>query len=249
MEKVRRYPVLNIWVDAVDMRAALDLVADFVEKGERVHTVFASNPEKNFSVPKDRLLYEIFREADMLIPDGIGMVFAARILHKAKISRVPGCELMQKTCAMAAKKGYSVYLYGAREDVSARAAEILAERYPGIRIAGRSNGYVREEDMDGLVEDINASGARILFVALGSPRQEKWVSSFGGKLKNVRVCQGIGGTLDVIAGNVKRAPDMFCKTGIEWLYRLFAEPRRLKRQWVLPVFALRVVLRRLGLGQ
>lgn len=241
----RRYSIVNIWVDALGIEQALQEIKAWIESGERVYTVFAANPEKNFSVPKDPLLYEMFAKADLLIPDGIGMVLAARILHKAEISRVPGCELMERICALAAANGYPIYVYGAKETVNAQATETLTAKYPGLHIAGRSNGYVKEEDMETLVKDINASGAQILFLALGSPKQEQWIAAHADKLNTVRVCQGIGGTLDVITGKVKRAPEFFCKTGLEWFYRLLAEPKRWKRQMVLPLFAWRVVVQRL----
>jgi len=244
MQTTSRLSILDIWVDAVDMAQALETVSGYVEQGDRLHTVFASNPEKNFSVPKDELLYGMFRNADLLIPDGIGMVLAARILYGRGLSRVPGCELMQNICAMASSKGYRIFIYGAREEVNARAVSVLEQRYPGIRIVGRSNGYVKQEAMPGLIENINASGAQILFLALGSPAQERWIADNGGKLHHARVCQGIGGTLDVLAGTVNRAPEIYCNLGLEWFYRLKEDPSRIKRQKVLPVFIRRIMVQK-----
>jgi N-acetylglucosaminyldiphosphoundecaprenol N-acetyl-beta-D-mannosaminyltransferase len=232
-----RLPILNIWTDTLTMDTALERVAEFLHRGDRVHTVFASNPEKNFSVPKDPSLYSLFRDADLLLPDGIGMVLAARLLYGAKLERVPGCEFMERCCAFAARNGYPIFLYGAKEEVNAKAAEELTRKYPGLIIAGRQNGYLPEKHMAGLLERINVSGARFLFLALGSPRQEKWVAKYGRSLTTVSVCQGIGGTLDVIAGTVQRAPQVWCNLGLEWLYRLLAEPKRIARQKALPVFA------------
>lgn len=240
-----RLNILDLWVDPVDMPKALETVCRFVDQGTRLHTVFASNPEKNFSVPKDAFLYGMFRQADLLIPDGIGMVLAARLLHGQRLERVPGCELMQNICGLAAEKGYGIFIYGAREEVNARAAEVLEERYPGIRIAGRSHGYVKKDDMPRLIDHINGSGARILFLALGSPAQERWIADYGNKLEHVRVCQGIGGTLDVLAGTVKRAPEVYCRLGLEWFYRLMEDRSRIERQKVLPVFAWKVMVQKL----
>ena len=237
-----RLKILNLWVDPVTMGQALDRVVEFVETGDRAHAIFAVNPEKNYSVPKDPMLLESFRSADLLIPDGIGVVLAARFLHHAKLSRVPGVELMGRICRLAAEKGYGVFLFGADEEVSRKAAEVLLERYTGLRLVGRANGYLRDEEMPGLVEQINASGARILFLALGSPRQEHWYATHRDALKTVRVCQGIGGTLDVVAGKVQRAPEIWCRYDVEWLYRLLSEPKRIRRQKVLPVFAAQVFL-------
>ncbi len=228
------------------MTSALDKVVEFVEIGNRVHTIFAANPEKNYSVPRDPLLHEMFRRADLIIPDGIGMVVAGRLLFGKCFQRVPGCELMQEICGLAGKKSYPIYLFGASEAVNQSAAAELKRRHPHLTIAGRSNGYVKEADYGKLVDEINASGARILFLALGSPRQENWISTHGDQLKHVRVCQGIGGTLDVIAGRVKRAPRLFCCLGLEWFYRLITDPCRMKRQAKLPLFAGQITLAKLN---
>jgi N-acetylglucosaminyldiphosphoundecaprenol N-acetyl-beta-D-mannosaminyltransferase len=236
-----RFPILNIWVDEVGFQEALDKVVEFVEQGKRPHTIFATNPEKNFSVPKNPLLYESFKEADLLIPDGIGMVLAARVIYGAKFERVPGCEFMQATCGLAEQKGYKIFIYGAKEEVNQEAVRILRQRHPTIEIVGNVSGYWPADKMDELIDQINSSKAQILFLALGSPKQEEWFAKYKNKLKTVRVCQGIGGTLDVIAGNMKRAPEIFCNLGLEWFYRLLAEPKRIKRQMVLPVFGLKVL--------
>lgn len=240
-----RMKILNVWVDPVTMDGALARVAEFVERGNRPHSIFAVNPEKNFSVPRDPELHRLFGGADLLIPDGIGVVMAARILYRATLSRVPGVELMEETCRLAARKGYRVFVYGAEEEVNRRSVEILRERYPSLDIVGRANGYVKAGEMPALVERINTSGAQILFLALGSPRQEKWFATYRDHLTTVRVCQGIGGTLDTIAGKVKRAPRIWCRMSLEWLYRLLSEPKRIGRQKVLPVFALKVIATKL----
>lgn len=240
-----RLNILDIWVDPVNMDQALERVTDFVESGDRPHSIFAVNPEKNFSVPKDPLLYKTFQTADLLIPDGIGVVQAAWVLHGVKLSRVPGVELMDNICRLSARKEYKIFIYGAKEDVNKTAVGVLRKRCPGLVIAGRSNGYVNKEDMEDLIRRINTSGAEILFLALGSPKQEKWFATHKESLENVRVCQGIGGTLDTIAGNVKRAPRIWCRCYVEWLYRLISDPKRIRRQKAIPVFAAMVVMSKL----
>jgi N-acetylglucosaminyldiphosphoundecaprenol N-acetyl-beta-D-mannosaminyltransferase len=227
------------------MQQALDRVEFFLKRGRRPHSVFAVNPEKNFSVPKDPMLHETFKRADLLIPDGIGVVLAARMLHGVEIARVPGVELMERICELAANRGSRIFLYGAREEVNRKAANVLSRRYPGLRIAGRANGYVKAEEMPKLVDRINRSRADILFLGLGSPRQERWFLSQKDSLDHVRVCQGIGGTLDVIAGNVRRAPNFWRSHGAEWFYRLISEPMRIRRQRVLPLFVLNVLASKL----
>jgi len=240
-----RLKILNIWVDPINKKTGLIKVLQFLQ-GERPHSIFASNPEKNFSVLKDPELYQVFKVADLLLPDGIGIVLAAKLLHGAKLSRVPGVEFMHAICKMAADEGVTVFIYGAKEAVNKAAADALVDLYPGFRLAGRANGYLKEEEMDGLVDTINRSKAQILFLALGSPRQEKWFATYKDRLTHVRVCQGIGGTLDTIAGTVKRAPEIWCRLNVEWLYRLLAEPKRIGRQKVLPIFAFQVVMKKIG---
>jgi N-acetylglucosaminyldiphosphoundecaprenol N-acetyl-beta-D-mannosaminyltransferase len=241
-----RLRILDIWVDPVTRDEALRRVGDFLKYGKRPHAVFASNPEKNFSVPKDPELYKVFGEADLLIPDGIGMVLAARILHNAILERVPGSEFIFDICSLAEKECYRIFIYGAGEEINRRSAEILAARYPRLMIAGRANGYVSQTEMPRLVRQINESRAEILFVALGSPKQEKWFAEHKGALEHVRVVQGIGGTLDTIGGTVKRAPAVWRKYGVEWLYRLLSEPGRIRRQKWLPVFAFMVFRAKAG---
>ena len=236
-----RLKILDIWVDPVDRAQAIERVRGFFH-GDRPCSIFAVNPEKEHSVPKDPQLYEVFKTADLLIPDGIGIVLAARLLHGAVLHRVPGVEFMQDICRLAAAEEKSVFLYGSRDAVNQAAAETLRIRFPGIRIAGRSDGYVPESQMPDLVNRINDSGADILFLALGSPRQEKWFTKYASELEHVKVCQGIGGTLDAITGNVKRAPEIWCRFSAEWLYRLLSEPKRINRQKVLPIFAFRVLM-------
>ena len=244
----KRLPVLDVWVDQVDMGGAVEYVRTTLRNGKKPHVIFAVNPEKNFSVPRDPILYDTFRKADLLIPDGVGVVLAARILHGAVLSRVPGVELMEKICALAAAEGHPIFIYGSKEEVNAKAAQTLKRRHPTLNIAGRSDGYVKEHEMDALIADINRSAAEILFLALGSPKQEKWYATYSPRLEHVRICQGIGGTLDTIAGNVKRAPEIWRRFSAEWLYRLLADPKRVKRQKVLPLFALKVLLRKMGVG-
>jgi N-acetylglucosaminyldiphosphoundecaprenol N-acetyl-beta-D-mannosaminyltransferase len=128
--------------------------------------------------------------------------------------------------------------------VSSGAAEVLVRRYPGLRIVGRRNGYFQPEEVPAIVDEINASGAKILFVALGSPRQERWIAENLPRL-SVHVIQGIGGTLDTLTGHVKRAPRAFQKMHLEWFYRLASDPRRLRRQMNLPRFAAQVIRERL----
>ena len=239
MADVRRTQVLGVPVDCLDMPQALAAVAKTIKEG-KAGAVLAVNPEKVIRAQADPALLEALRSARLLIPDGIGVVLAARLLGLCRMQRVAGSELMPAICGLAAEKGYPVFLFGAREDVNAKAAEVLTERFPGLEVAGRHNGYVADPEMPSVLDAINRSGARVLFVALGSPAQERWVQRYLPGLK-VSVCQGVGGTLDVIAGRVPRAPPAWIGLRLEWLYRLFIDPRRISRQKALPVFAAKVI--------
>ncbi|GEJ57626.1 WecB/TagA/CpsF family glycosyltransferase [Anaeromyxobacter diazotrophicus] len=240
----QRLEILGVPVDAVDMARAVAFADEAVRAESRPQSILAVNPEKVMSLAKDPWLAEFFRGGRLLIPDGIGVVWAAKLQH-ASLARVPGADLMQELCALAARRGYAIYLYGAKEEVSAAAAAHLQARHPSLRIAGRSNGYVPAERMGELVDAINRSGARILFVALGSPRQERWIAEHASRLQ-VSVIQGIGGTLDTLSGHVKRAPEAWQRMNLEWLYRLLSDPRRIRRQAALPVFAWRVLVQTLA---
>ena len=231
-------------VHIVDMEAALRYVESMIANDAKGNYVLAMNPEKVIALQRNPSLRTVFNDATLLVPDGVGIVLAIRLLHGLWVSRVPGVDLMQNICEQAAKKGYKIYLYGAEEEVSREAAKKITQVYPGIRIVGRSNGYVSEARMDYLIDDINASRADVLFVALGSPIQERWIAQYLPRLE-VKVCQAIGGTLDAIADNIKRAPRLMQNVGLEWFYRLVREPKRIRRQSVLPLFAMKVIKRKI----
>lgn len=240
INKPVRADILGIPVDCITLDGAIDYATCLIEENAKACYVLAINPEKVMVLIKDKVLLKTFSSAALLIPDGIGVVMALRWLHGLDVRRVPGSELMPRLCKMAAEKGYGIFLYGSQEDVNQGSAEKLCQIYPGLKVAGRANGYRKEEDMPELVSQINASGAKILFVALGSPKQEQWIQKWADKL-DVNIIQGIGGTLDTIVGKVKRAPPIFCKMGLEWFYRLVSDPARASRQKVLLVFAWEVI--------
>lgn len=233
MQRPIRVSVLNTPVDCVDMAAALRYVDDAIQNAKQPATILAVNPEKVYAIRDNAFLQDFFQRAGLLLPDGIGIVYALR-LQGQRVARVAGADLMPMICALAAEKGYKIFIYGSSEAVNREAVERLNTRYPGIRIVGRSNGYRQSTEMDDLVAHINRSEAEILFVALGSPRQEQWMFEHLDRLSTVKVCQGIGGTLDTIVGTVKRAPLFMQRLHLEWLFRLFQQPSRAGRQlWLV----------------
>lgn len=239
MSTPKRVSVLGVPVDCVDMVRTLAAVDDMVAGGQ-ARTILAVNPEKVMKAQTDPVLRRALDDAGLLIPDGIGVVYAVRLLWGEHIGRVPGAELMPEICALAAKRGYKVFLFGASREVNEQVVAKLQQRYPGIPIVGHHDGYVDEAQMPHLIDAINLSGAQILFVALGSPKQELWMEKYLPQLNHVRVCQGVGGTFDVISGRVRRAPAFFRHTNLEWFYRLITDPKRALRQVALPQFTLAV---------
>jgi len=237
--KVQRIEILGVPVDCVDMHMAVEIV-DIMLAGDHAETVIAVNPEKVMKAQNDPLLMRRLRNAGLLIPDGIGVVLAARLLGLGRMERVPGSELMPAICELAANKGYRVFLFGASPEVNKHTREVLTEKYPGILIVGNQDGYISDENMPGLIERINTLQTQIMFIALGSPKQELWMEEYLPRL-DIRVCQGVGGTFDVIAGYVRRAPLIFRRMHLEWLYRLVTNPRRLLRQTALPRYMFQVL--------
>jgi N-acetylglucosaminyldiphosphoundecaprenol N-acetyl-beta-D-mannosaminyltransferase len=236
--KPKRIEILGVPVDCLTMDRTIEL-ADSVLAGDVPHSVVAVNPEKVMRARLDASLRSQLQRAAFLIPDGIGVVAAARVLGLGEFDRVPGSELMPKLCELAARTGRRVFLFGASPEVNERTAQVLRERYRGLKIAGAQHGYLKDDEMPGLIERINKSKTDIVFVALGSPKQEAWIDRHLPQL-NVKLCQGVGGTFDVISGHVKRAPAAFRAVHLEWFYRLAANPTRLARQFALPGFVFQV---------
>lgn len=234
---------MGVPIDCVDMEQSLQVV-DAMIYGSNAQTVIAVNPEKIIKAQTDPHLLRSLQNAGLLIPDGIGTVAAARILNGEVLSRVPGVELMPAICERSVKKGYKLFLLGANPEVNSSAVAVLIKMYPGINIVGSQHGYYSETQIPEIIKKINDSLADVLFIALGSPSQELWIEKYLPQL-NVKVCQGVGGTFDVITGNIKRAPLLFRKLNLEWFYRLISQPSRLLRQTALPKFVYLVFKKKL----
>lgn len=207
--------------------------------------IVAINPEKLMKSRKDPELRKILNKATVGIPDGIGVVLASRMRGGNIKGRITGVDMMELLCKESAVQDVPVFLYGAKPGVAKKAAEKLQEQYQDLQVAGTLDGYVKDEEE--VITTINESGAKVLFVALGSPTQEQFIIRNMEKL-NVSVFQGVGGSFDVFSGNIARAPLAFRKLGLEWLYRLIKEPSRWRRQLELPKFLLAVLTERNSSG-
>lgn len=200
-----------------------------IETGRKSFIV-AINPEKILKIRKDEKLAELIGCAEYPIPDGTGVIIASKVKRGNIRKRITGIDSMLLICRMAAKLGHSIFLYGAKPEVVKEATKVLAREYPGLKIAGYLDGYVKDERV--VLNTINASNADILFVALGSPSQEEFIMCNREKLC-AKIYQGVGGSYDVISGNIKRAPKFMQRCGLEWLYRLIKQPSRIWRQLLL----------------
>lgn len=238
MDKVN---ILGVNVDMVDINGAADRIMEFLDE-EGLHTVFTPNSEIIMAAYRDASFADILNRSDLLTADGIGVVYASKILKKPIKERAAGYDIACTVLDRIKDTGHKLYLFGGKPGVAEDAMTRLLQKYKGLKIVGLRNGYFKPEDEKSIVEDINNSGADIVFVCLGAPLQEKWIDRHRTELK-ARVAMGIGGSLDVFAGKTERAPEFFCKTGLEWFYRLCKEPWRAKRMMDLPKFGMTVMLK------
>jgi N-acetylglucosaminyldiphosphoundecaprenol N-acetyl-beta-D-mannosaminyltransferase len=220
----------------------LDCVEQRIESARKSFCV-AINPIKMYKAWHDPELLMLLRQADIGICDGVGVSIASRILYGRSIRRITGCDLFFRLLGLASEKKYGVFLLGASAQANAAAREALQKTYPDLRIVGWHDGYF--QDSQKVVEEINASGADLLFVAMGSPKQEQWIGRHRQSI-NAGFCMGVGGSFDIAAGSLRRAPKIFRMTGTEFLFRFALEPRkRLVQQKILMCFLLRVLGRKL----
>ena len=202
--------------------------------------VITANPEIVMAALRDESLGRIITEADLVTADGIGIVFASRWIGDPVPERVTGYDILMRLLADGDRNGWSFYFLGCDEDTSRKAADVIAARFPGLRVAGRHHGYFGPEEEAEIVADIRAARPDVLVVAMGAPLAERWIYRHKTELP-VKLAIGVGGSLDVIAGKVKRAPRFWQSLNLEWLYRLLKQPSRWRRQLALPAFALRVL--------
>ena len=232
-ENILGINVLNIDYQSLERELNNDI------KKHKQSFIVAINPEKILKARKDKKLKEILNAANYAIPDGIGVIYASK-LRKGNIrKRITGIDTMDMLCELSVKNSYKIFLYGSQKEILEKAKKQLEIKYPNIQIVGYVNGY--EKDNDIIIKKINNCRPDIVFVALGSPKQEYWIYTYMTKT-NAIIFQGVGGSFDVISGKVKRAPKRMQRMGLEWLYRLFKEPKRFFRQLKLIKFALLVLL-------
>lgn len=231
--------ILGVNIDSMTFAETVD-VAKKLLKTDGVSKIFTPNPEIIMCAKDDGSLKEILNSADICTADGIGVVYASKILKMPVPERVAGFDLVCALLEHLAETKDGVFLFGAKPGVADMAKAKMEEKYPGINIVGTENGYFATSDEEKIVEKINASGAKLLLVCLGAPKQEKWIAKYQEALK-INLAMGVGGTLDVFAGVAKRAPKVFVKLNLEWAYRILKNPSRLGRFAALPKFVIEVL--------
>lgn len=242
-----RIHMLNTAIDNLTMSETLARVASTIERKKQLHHVVV-NAGKIVAMQQDPELRESVNGSDLINADGQAVVWASRILGKPLKERVAGIDLMEEVVALAAEKGYSIFFLGAREEVVATVVKKYESLHGKPIIAGYRNGYFDRDDEGRIAEDISNSGAKILFVAISSPKKETFLFRNRRKLADVYFIMGVGGSFDVVSGNIRRAPGWLQEIGMEWFYRLIQEPGRMWRRYLVgnTKFILLVLKERFG---
>jgi len=221
--------ILGVLIDNFKKAEVLGAAEQFLSNG-RQHYIVTANPEMVVAAGKDKKFLEILNKADLTVPDGFGLILAARYLGKQLFERVPGVDLMLDICRMVEQKSYSVFLVTAEEGLSKPEETIAAlnKKFPGLKIGGVV--LAEGESSEKIITEINEARPDVMFVSLrGIGRQEKFINESLNKIPSVKIAMGVGGAFDFISGKIKRAPRSMRRIGLEWLWRLFMQPWRLKR--------------------
>lgn len=227
--------ILGLRFDDVTMDEALEIAEGFLD-GDKAAVVVTPNAEIGYDAAKDPAFRDLLNRADLMLPDGAGVVLAAKLRKTPLKGKVAGIDFARNMLSVYARRGTRLYLLGSKPGVAEQAAEKMQQIAPGLVICGVADGYFKDEAK--VIERINAAGAQALYVCLGAPKQEHFMLAHRDEMPTVHLMAGLGGSLDGFAGNVKRAPKWMIKMNLEWLYRLCKEPRRIGRMMRLPKYVL-----------
>lgn len=235
--------LLGLKIDRLSMGEALDKIEGHIAEKSPCHVVTA-DASMVVTARRDPELASIVESADLVTPDGAGLLWASKLLGRPILHRVSGVDLVAEVARLSARQGYRLYLFGAGPEIAKYAAANLQERFPGAQIAGTRHGFFTPADEPEIVREIADAKTDVLLVALGIPKQEKFIAKYKDRL-GAGVLIGVGGSFDVYSGRVKRAPVWMQKKGLEWAYRLWQNPRKIGKVMTLPQFALLAIRARL----
>ena len=213
------------------MDETISCVEQIIAEGTPTQHVVINAAKVNL-MNDDPELAEIVNECPLINADGSSIIWAGKKLGVPLKERVTGCDLFQELVAVAAEKGYTIYLFGAKEEVVTEVKRIFEKQYPSLKIVGYRNGYFTEDDEPEIVADMAKSGADMMFVAFSSPEKEYWVHKYLEQL-GIPFVMGVGGSFDIVAGKTSRAPEWVQKIGMEWFYRFIQEPRRMWQRYII----------------
>lgn len=233
--------IMGLQFDNITMEEALD-AAKALLQGEHAARVVTPNAEIAYEALHDENMRTLLNSAELMLPDGAGVVLASKILKTPLKQKVAGVDFADGLLGVLETTGHSLYLLGSKPGIGELAAQKMMQKHPKLRIAGIADGYFQDEAP--VIDKINASGADVLFVCLGAPKQEQFMARHQ-KALHVKLMAGLGGSLDSFAGTVKRAPKWMIRLNLEWLYRLIKEPKRFKRMLRLPKYLWAVVCKRI----
>lgn len=237
-----RVEILGIGVDRITMDQALARVESFIQEGGP-HMVVTADSSGAYAQLTDPELREIMLTADLVTPDSFGIVWAAKRAKKPVSGRVSGVDMVDAICGLSARKGYRLFILGAAPGVAELAAERLQLRHPGCNIVGTRHGYFPASDDSLIAEEVAAFKPDVLFVAMGIPRQEKFIFATKEVIR-AKVAIGVGGSFDVFSGKTKRAPMIIQKLNLEWLWRVLLNPKKFSKVSSLPKFAVAVLTKK-----
>jgi len=237
--------ILGVRFDDLTQQEAAQRGRQLLEE-DKFHYVVTPNPEFLLAAEKDPEFRRVLNAADLVLPDGIGVVYSAKILGTPLKERVPGIEFAEAMLSALNDMGGRLYLLGAKPGVAEEAGRRICARYPALVLCGTHDGYFKDEQA--ILPEIAAAKPDLLFVCLGAPKQEKWMARWG-QHTGAKLAIGLGGCLDVFAGNVQRAPERWQKLGLEWAYRLKKEPKRIGRMAKLPLVLVKAAGQRIRPGK
>lgn len=229
---MKKVSFLSIPIDAMTMDETIVFIEESIRCNNKINHV-GVNASKIVDMQTDKVLYNSVLSCNMISPDGMSVIWASKLLGKPITERVTGIDMMERLVELAYKKGYRCYFFGTKENIVKKLVDIYKEQYSDELIAGYRNGYYSEDEEESIAIEIGHSGADLLFVAMTSPKKEIFLDKYSNHLASIKFTMGVGGSFDVLSGNIKRAPLFIQRCGLEWFYRLIQEPRRMWKRYTI----------------